>query len=222
MILLAALSACNIEKQDPPNTQVAPGSATGDPAIVHHPEPPPRPASKADSLELEGTYERFTVRLVQPPTDLRFSTYAPADMVHEQLSSGEGEAHYFYTAFAGKKNPGAFLLVFFYPQGTTQQQARSMVNAFAESRQPLQRSAEAGPQYSGSIMERDFEFERGGVVYHGDISLGSHQGRLFHVAHQYPEDYSEGFWPRVDYILKQWVWLDSGQGLELTGRPPRE
>lgn len=196
LILLAALAACNVEKQEPANTQAAPGSATGDPAIVHHPEPPARPASKPDSILMEGTYLRFTARLVQPISSVEFSTYLPHDMIFENSASAEGEGFFFYTNFAGKRNDNAFLLVFILPRGSQ----RSDADRIAET----------------------FESSRAALGMNVDVKVGQHGDRFYYVAQQYPAEYAEGFLPRSLYIRDRWVWLDDGQGLLSTSQPRRE
>src|SRR5687768_2159549 len=114
LILAVASVACNEQPpqqsgqpDDSPGTQAAPGSASGDPSVVHHPEPPPRPTQKPDSIQIEGDWLRFTARLVEPPSDMPFSTYLPTGMQFEQQSSGEGEGFYFHTAFPGQQGENA-------------------------------------------------------------------------------------------------------------------
>ena len=193
--------ACNSAADERPATQDAPGSATGDPAVVHHAEPPARPAEKIDSIQIEGTYERFNAKLVAATASPRFSTYVPESMLYEPASSGEGDGHYFYTNFGGNRNDNAFLLVFVFPEGTTEAQAQQMVQAFKTSRNVTTTEGER------------FTFQRDGTRFHGGISLRDENGRYYYVAEQYPAEYGDGFGPRAEFIKKQWVWLDTGAGL---------
>ena len=181
-----------------------------------------RPAEKPDSMPIEGSHEKFTARLVEGMGEPRFSTYLAPQMIYEPVASDEGQGHYFFTNFAGKRNDNAFMLVFVFPEGATEADARKMVEAFVVSRKPVQRSAEAGKRYDESIVERDFQFQINGLWHQGEVSLAKYNDRFFYLALQYPEDYSEGFFPRVNYIRKEWVWLQDGKGLGLTLRPPRE
>lgn len=224
IIFVATLAACNAAADDETRgeTQAAPGSATGDPAVVHHPEPPPRPAEKIDSIPMEGTYEKFTMKLVEGAGEPRFSTYVPPDMIYEPVASDEGQGHYFFTNFAGKRNDNAFMLVFVFPEGATEADARRLAQAFATSRKPVQRSAEAGKKFNESIVEHDFQYQSNGGWLLGEVSVGKYNDRFFYLALQYPEDYSEGFYPRINYIRREWVWLQDGKGLGLTSRPLRE
>jgi hypothetical protein len=200
LILACTLWACNEpprgqSSSDGSGTQAAPGSATGDPSVVHHPEPPARPAQKPDSIQLEGNWEPFTARLVQPATDLTFSTYLPKGMEFEQQSSGEGEGFYFHSAFPGQQEK-AFMLVFMAPQGASAADVRNLATAFKQSRSDPNRIAR--------------------------VQLGSYHNRHFYVAYSYPYEFADGMGPRTHYIRTQWIWLNDGKSLESTLQSPLE
>ena len=152
-------------------------------------------------MKLEGSYQRFSARLVASSASPRFSTYVPEDMLFEPASSGEGDGYYFYTNFGGTRNENAFLLVFVFPAGTDQTHAQQMLQAFNTSRNVTSTEGDR------------FTFQRGGTRFHGGISLGEHNGRYYYVAEQYPAEYGDGFGPRAEFIKKQWVWLDTGSSL---------
>jgi hypothetical protein len=202
IILALALAACNAQEEVPPGqstgepTQAAPGSAAGDPAVVHHPEPPARPETLRDSIQLEGTYHAITARLVKPEGSISFSTYVPEDMHYEMNSSDEGEGHFFYANFAGRKNENAFMLVFLLPPGATRTDAQALGNAFVTSRGGKQRVA--------------------------SVRHGSYNNRVFYVATAYPAEFGDGMGPRTHYIRSRWVWLNDGKSLESTLEPRRE
>jgi hypothetical protein len=201
IILACALAACNAQEESPgqatsDGTQAAPGSAGGDPSVVHHPEPPARPETKRDSIQLEGTYHPITARLVQPEGSLPFSTYIPEDMMYEPASSDEGEGYYFFSNFGGKKNENAFMLVFLLPPGRTTADAQALGRAFVASRAGSRRIA--------------------------NFRLGSHDDRVFYVAYAYPAEFGDGMGPRTAYIRSQWVWLNDGRSLESTLAPRPE
>lgn len=200
IIVACTLVACNSERapdgqqaQSEIETQVAPAGAEGDPTVVHHPEAPARPAEKTDSIQMEGTWQRFTAKLVAANSSLQFSTYAPHDMIFDQASSGEGEGFRFYTNFAGKRNDNAFVMLFLLPPGATREQAQQIANAFLASR-------------SADKLQISRAYS------------GTHQGRFFYWAETYPREFSEGIGPRSAYIRRQWVWQD-GTSLEATLQP---
>jgi predicted small secreted protein len=197
LIFAVTLGACNTAEESAEGqsvsetgTQAAPGSATGDPSVVHHPEPPARPEQKQDSIQIEGNWEKLTATLVNPTTDLRFSTYVPKDMAFEQAASGEGEGFYFYANFAGKRNDNSFMLVFVLPNGATQNDAQRFADAFTASRR------QAAPSTR--------------------VQLGQYQNRWFYVAYTYPPEYGDGMGPRTHFIRKEWVWQNDGKSLEST------
>lgn len=201
VIFAVVVAACNARDEsasqagpqaEPENTatQAAPGSAAADPSVVHHPEPPPRPQQKTDSMQVEGMWERFTARLVAPTTDVPFSTYVPQRMQFDQQASGEGEGFYFYAAFSGQRNPNAFMLVFLLPQGADETQARTLANAFRASRSGARQATR--------------------------VQLGEYSGRHFYVAYTYPAEFGDGMGPRTHYIREQWVWHNDGKSLNAT------
>jgi hypothetical protein len=200
-IVAIGTAACNAasenadgQAQSQTDQQVAPGGAAGDPAVVHHPDVPARPTEKTDSIQGEGVFQKFTARLVEPNSDLRFSTYVPADMIFEQASAGEGEGFFFYSNFAGKRNDNAFVLLFVLPDGATEADAQKLANAFVISRKQLPSQ-----------------------VAH--TRLGSHDGRHFYWAETYPGEFGDGMGPRSAYIRRQWIWLNDGKSLESTLQP---
>jgi hypothetical protein len=220
LILPVLAAACNEQEQETPQTQAAPGSANADPAIVHHPEPPQRPSEKSDSIPLEGTYQRITARLVQSNAAPRFSTYVPEDMLYEPSSSAEGDAHYFYTNFAGRKNERAYMLIFIYPDGTNEATARRSVDSLIARLDTIRGRTATNTSFQNSLFERAYFFPRDGITYFGRIALARYNDRFIHLVIQYPQEYADGFGPRAHYIRRQWVWLDDGQGLGLTSPPP--
>jgi hypothetical protein len=199
VIFAFALPACNAEERAQSQTeatQAAPGSAAGDPAVVHHPEPPARPETRTDSIQVEGAYTRFTARLVAPEGSIPFSAYVPADMIFEPVSSDEGDGYYFFANFGGRKNENAFLLVFLLPAGATDEVARTMANAFVASR-----------SRPGNFVRAD---------------VGNHGGRNFYAAYAYPAEFGDGMGPRTHYIRDNWIWLNDGRSLESTLEPRSE
>jgi hypothetical protein len=202
IIFAVTLAACNAQEETPPGqavgepTQAAPGSAAADPSVVHHPEPPARPETKRDSIQVEGDWQLTTARLVQPQASIPFSTYVPEGVLFEQVSSGEGEGFYFKANFAGRRNDNAFMLVFVLPEGSTKQDAEKLADALLASH--------AGPNITR-------------IVRHG-----SYQGWPFYRALIWPGDYGDGMGANTAYIARQWVWLNDGKSLESTLEPQSE
>lgn len=190
VILLCSLAGCN---NDAARQQAQPRYDSASSVPAPEPAPVPAPASaqsaaepaaeKTDTLRIEGDAQPVKLRLYRPQSSLPFLTYVPADMIAETRSADDGEAHYFFTNFAGKRNDNAFLLVFVLPAGATRADMTRLVTAFQQTR-----------QQKGFVTAVE-PHERG--------------GRFYYVARHYPAEYGDGFGPRAHRILGEWQWLDA-------------
>ena len=140
------------------------------------------PNQKPDSIQIEGAWQPMTLRLVMPASSIPFLTYMPADMIAESNSTAEGEGHYFYANFGGQRNDEAFLLMFVFPAGTTEEEAVRLARNFKNSR------------------------ARAGFVV--NTELKRHGERFYYIAEHYPAEYGDGFGPRSRRIQDEWQWLD--------------
>ena len=176
-----------------------------------------RPETKRGTIAIEGKEEPFRFRLFDSSRSalpVPFTTYVPHDIHVETASSGEGDAVRFIANFAGKRNDDAHLQAFFYAAGTNDAQARARVKEAAASRGLMERRTDVLNRYKWSLAEYDFSHrkdESSWIV--GNIALGQHGDRFFHIMVHYPERYVEGFTPRADRILEEWRWEDTGEGL---------
>lgn len=195
LILLTAVSACNREQTAGDRHQGQPVSA---PNAEHQPQDQLMylPEQKMDSIQIEGSSQPLTLKVVQPPASLPFVTYVPSDMLFEHVAADEGEGFTFYTNFGGRKNENAYLLMFIYPEGTKQVDAVRLVKAWVASRADV----------AASQIEQ-FRYEKDGTRFVAGIDLRMHGNRYYYIAKQYPEEYSEGFNPRAQRILDEWKWL---------------
>ena len=140
------------------------------------------PASKQDSVRIEGAWQPLELRLFRPASSIPFYTYVPADMIGESTSSDEGEAHYFYAKFGGQRNNDAFLLMFIFPAGTAEPDAVEAARAFRDGRKK-----------SNFVV---------------DTELRRHGSRFYYIAEHYPAEYGDGFGTRSRRIQDEWQWLD--------------
>ena len=175
-------------------------------------QPSPRPPeTKVDTVMIEGTPQETVLRLVESPAGFEpaFYTYVPEDMTSDQVSSDEGTAWRFNARFGGVENPEAFLLVFFYPENTSEEIARERIAAMMANRRRVQRDAGEAKRYAWSIEEFSYRgTSQSGQPIVGFIALGRRNGRLFHVMIEYPAEYGDGFGPRAHRILSEWRWAD--------------
>lgn len=189
-----------------------PDSATSPVEHAGTTRPDPRPPeAKTDTIQIEGMPEEIALRLVESPPGFEpaFHTYVPEDMSDNQTSSGEGTGWRFNARFAGNENPEAFMLVFFYPENTSDDAAGKVIDSILVGRTPVQRDAGTSRRYAWS--EREYSFSgtsESGQRIAGSVALGRHNGRLFHVLVEYPVEYGDGFGPRVYRVLSEWRWAD--------------
>lgn len=171
-----------------------------------------RPKTKTDTIELEGNKESFQFTLHDNPA-LQFSTYIVDDFLVEGASSGEGEALIVYANFAGNKNEDAKVF-FFSPSGGTQtveeqaEQAKEAVKS--EGFEIMERTDGSPNRYALSEMEFDISKKKdSGETILGTVSVFQHGDRVYRVIVQYPEDWTEGFVPRVHKMFEDIVWYET-------------
>jgi len=157
------------------------------------------PLEKKDSVRIEGSMESITLKLIKPEgADPAFTTYMPKDFVFDPVSSGEGTGYYFFTNFAGKRNPEAYLLLFVFPENTTQADAVARVKAFVASRNSTAKPAD----YEA------FSFTKNNVRYASGIDLRQHGNLFYYISRHYPVEMADGFGPRAHKITESWKWLN--------------
>lgn len=202
----------------------------GDDALREAPEARAerRPATRLDTMLLEGTPEPVTLNLFRTPPDfpLPFDAYVPEDMATEtSMEDGGGAAVRFIAAFGGVRNPDAFMQLYVHPEGTDHQEALAAVRAFEAAQgvpvsmglEPLP-EPEAAARMPWADASYVFRSQAGGGRWNvGSIGLGTHDGRVFHLIQRYPAEYGDGFGPRAALIVDTWRWSD---GSALRDGPP--
>jgi hypothetical protein len=161
-----------------------------------------RPATKTDTISIEGEKVPVTLRLYDQYSNL-FTTYFPEkDFLVEGVSSGEGTGVKFTANFGGNRNDNAYVQVSFLNDFQTLERLRNFVNGknglIASNRWQLGESTQK-VGYAWAI-ER-IAFRQGNNIV-GNLYLGQQNGRVFYVITHYPVEYGDGFPPRADLILK--------------------
>jgi hypothetical protein len=171
-----------------------------------------RPNTKTDTIILEGMEEPFQFTLHHSQA-LGFSTYIVDDMVVEEASSGEGDAMSVFANFAGKRNEDAKVQIFSNSAGTNatieekKEFAREVVisNGF-EIKQP---SDNTPKRFDWSEVEFDISKKDSNYSILGTVSVFQHGERVYYAIVQYPEEYEEGFIPRVVKMFDDIVWYEA-------------
>lgn len=190
------------------DSDVPPGgsdNATGDapPAVDRAPV-------KQGTLVIEGNPEpaEFRLYVTAEGWPLQFSTYYPADMIAEPVSSGEGDAVRFIANFGGVRNDDAFVNVLVLPADTTEEQARQLTQQAAEQRNLVK--SDEHDLFGSELATYFTDQSRDLSVW---LALGEHDGRYYQISLQYPLEMGDGFWPRVQSIFEEWVWSATGEQL---------
>ncbi|MFF2854718.1 hypothetical protein [Peribacillus sp. NPDC058002] len=170
-----------------------------------------RPNTKTDMIILEGMEESFQFRLHHSQA-LGFSTYIVDDMVVEEASSGEGDAMIVFANFAGQRNEDAKVQIFSKREGTNatieekKEFAREVV--ISNDFEIKQRSDNRPNRFDWSEVEFDIS-QQGSNSILGTVSVFQHGDRVYYAIFQYPEEYEEGFIPRVVKMFDDIVWYEA-------------
>ncbi|WP_274366259.1 hypothetical protein [Paenibacillus thermotolerans] len=171
-----------------------------------------RPKTKTDTIGLEGNEETFQFTLHDVP-GLQFSTYIVNDFLVEGAGSGEGDTLIVYANFAGQTNEDA-KAVYFSPsagtQTTVEEQAEAAKRSLeSEGYEVRQSDGEAPMRFAVSEKEIHFTKQKeDGHYLLGTVSVFTRGDRVYRILVQYPEDWEEGFVPRVVKMMEDIMWYD--------------
>ncbi len=182
-----------------------------------------RPATRTDTIRIEGMAEPVELRLFRTPDGfpIPFSTYVPEDM--EPSGDASGRTAHFTAEFGGVRNEDAFLHFYVFPQGTPLQETLALMKGYKTSRgvpvsQGLEPIADELPRPDLRWATEDayrFLYESGDSWYTGTVGVGEWNDRYYMMVQHYPQEYGDGFGPRTALILDRWQWADGsslGQG----------
>lgn len=169
-----------------------------------------RPKTKSDTIAIEGNEETFTFLLLDNPV-LGFSTYTVQGSMEQVSSTEEGDTMIVYPL--GETNHEAFVHFFSPPKGvktTIEEQAEIAKELLANEEFIFpERVQDAPNRYDWSEVEFDIQREKDyGMYILGTVSIFQHGDRVYRVIVQYPEDWAEGFLPRVSKMFDDIVWYE--------------
>lgn len=161
-----------------------------------------------DSISIEGDREEILVREFETPLGfpLGFRTRVPADIIIELVSSGDGDVVRFQAAFGGTVTEAAELSFVVLPARRAESDARTRVSRIAES---LGGESSEPPTWA-SWATAWYRISGESV---GFLALGERNGQWFYALLNYPPEFGDGMGPRIDYILRNWRWVDGSAGL---------
>jgi hypothetical protein len=168
-----------------------------------------RPSTKTDTITLEGMEETFQFTLHDSQA-LGFLTYIVNDLVAEETSSGEGDAMMVYANFAGQKNENAKVHIFSKSEGTTTtvaEQTEFAKQVVTSNGFEIKERSDMPNRFEWSEVEFDINKKgNNNDSILGTVSVFQHGDRVYHAIVQYPEEYEEGFIPRVVKMFDDIEW----------------
>lgn len=168
-----------------------------------------RPKTKSDVISLEGMEEPFEFTLYDVPS-LQFSTYLADDLVAESGSSGEGDTFTVYANFAGQRNEDA-KVIYFAPDSSVHtsvnEQAKAAEQTLVDEGYDLLSGKNITKRFDFSERELYFSKQKeNGHLLLVTVSVFERNNRVYRIMVQYPEDFEEGFMPRVAKMFEDIMW----------------
>jgi hypothetical protein len=200
LILLGGLFACSPMSDQATEVGEGPVDEVSGTLITAAPLP-------AETVYVEGMPEVMPVVAFRSPLafPLGFETVIPADMGVDLASSGEADVVRFVAAFGGERRPDVSLTFAVLPAGVEAEEARSNIAALARMLGATERTEQIPPWAT-----RAYDAVADTAAF---LTLGQHRDHWFYLLARYPVEYGDGMAPRIDLILRRWVWLDDGTPL---------
>jgi hypothetical protein len=166
------------------------------------------------SIALEGMEQSLRLRLYDSRPaglDVPFTTYVPEDMAVRSAPRETGDRFVARAMFGGQVEPRAFLEARFLRPGAPAREASDSLAVWApDVKAP---PIDYGKRFPWSLEERWLGRGSGETAVEGIAALGRHGDRYFVIRIEYPPEYGEGLLPRVERVLEEWRWEDTGGGL---------
>lgn len=175
---------------------------------------PTEPATKPGVLHIEGLEEPVTLARVDVP-EAPFTTWMPQDDFAVEAEEGAGAAGTsvrFSWQAGGRPNPDAYALFAFPRSGAAGDVRRSLMGADGVFAREGWRERVAPPPCLWA--EDGGVFSNSSQTHTGLWCAGTHAGQPFYVLAAYPSEYGDGFGPRLDVLLGEFRWRDTGAPLQ--------
>ena len=184
-----------------PDAQPAPVAPAG-------PDLPPRAPARADTVMIEGMPEVSEHSLVSSPAGFAvpFSTYVPEGLEAEFAMPGTAR---FVAAFGGTRNEKAYMEVRAEAEGSAQ--AADVVRGLMAEHDVREHETIATDRPSWAQDAMNFRaVAADGTRIVGGVVIVEHGGSHIRIIRHYPAEYGDGLAPRLQTILSEWRWEDTG------------
>lgn len=175
-----------VETPDDDDDQTDDDSTDDDTAVL-----PNLPATKTETMMIEGMEEEMTLNLLQDE-EADFSIYIPDDM---QGTFTDGDLNV-YTNFGDTLNEDARLFIY--------EESKAEVLATLEGKGF---TTEATDTTAFDFTDTEHALVKDG--FSGRISSFTYQGDEYTIGYYYPSEFGDGFSARLPLIVDSLVWHDS-------------
>lgn len=175
--------------------------------------PAARPRTRMDTIMVEGMAQTETSQLVETQGGFArpFSTYVPEGI---ESSLNAPSTARFTAAFAGNRNPDAFMEVFVHPSGAMRPAAEDILADLMSRRNVAEHETSATGRPSWALDAIAFTYSGSdGTPFTGSVTVGQQGTTYLHIVRHYPAEYGDGLPPRLQSILEEWRWEDTGEML---------
>lgn len=178
-----------------------------------------RQQSIGGKIKVDGDSTEVRFRLVDDAV-LPFSTYVPDGIIQGGRIAHEGGTGVrFFANFAGKLSQDAYLNIVFPARDTTFELLRQALvsdstGLLHQMGLKLDKPNSAEKFCPWARESYSFTGPSDGKNIKGNVCIGTHRGRAFYALIHYPGEYASGFPPRVERILSEIRWDDTGRPLE--------
>jgi hypothetical protein len=221
LLLLLWSAGCSEDQEESDDARFEPEDTT---TVVPATGPsgaaaPTRPQSMGGKIRIEGDSAEVRFRLVDDAV-LPFSTYVPDGIIQgERIAHDGGTGVRFFANFAGKLSKDTYLNIFFPARDTTFELLRKSVAGDSTSLlyqmgMKIDKAGTAAKFCPWAKESFSFSGPSDGKNVKGALCIGTHRGRPFYVLVHYPAENASGFPPRVERILSEIRWDDTGRPLE--------
>jgi hypothetical protein len=182
-------------------------TADGDLITQIEPEPAAPPIDDdvpvmREIIVVGGMEQQVDVVPFEAPPDFpkSFSTLVPLDIGVQFVSSGEGDVIRFEAMLGGVHRPDALLSFTVLPEGTSGDDGRELVADLARER--------GGQRHLSP--DRPWADDNWQIPPTGFLALSQHGTRWFYFFADFPPELSAEMQPRIDLILRRWVFTSDG------------
>src|SRR5690625_1169979 len=204
--MLLMVAACTTDEESPSDNEMPPQETPQTPGYGSENEEENTnevAAEIEDIIEIEGMEEPITLELYDKE-GTPFLTYVPSDLLAEEASSGEGDAHWFYANYNDEKLEDIYLQIYLFSENVAEQPSGGDEDTtYSILVNQLEVVEEDQKLYDWAIEE----YTSADGSKH--VMLGEHDNQYFFMEMNSSPEYSAGFVPRANKVIEHFYWKET-------------